>query len=162
EMALVEGGSVLIPRAEVRSATLWLLEHDRPELVRQVDARAAEWYARDGAETPEDAAELVYHRLRLGEVARAEQAWRDGCGAFLPYAADAIRDPAARAWLQQRLGAVVGAPRPLIVWEHDAVERIRSARGRKLDRAVGEILRERAERSEQSPLVFHDAYELYM
>lgn len=161
EMALVEGGSVLIPRAEVRSATLWLLEHDRPELVRQIDERAAAWYAHSSTEVPENAAELVYHRLRLGDVAGAEQAWHDGSGAFLTYAPDDIRDAAARTWLQQRLGDLAGAPRPLSVWEQDAAERIRTARGRGLDRAVAEILRERPERSEQSPLIFHDAYELH-
>jgi hypothetical protein len=160
EMGLVDGSDVLVPRPEVRSATLWLLERDCADDVRTVDSNAADWYAANGAEAPEDAAELVYHRLRLADITGAAQAWRDGCGAFLTYASDDIRDAAAQSWLKQRLGGgTPEAPRPLSGWEQEAAERIRSARARKLDTA-GAILRERTERSAHSPLLFHDAYEL--
>jgi hypothetical protein len=161
EMGLVSGGNVLVPRAEVRSATLWLLERDLPDLVRTVDQRAAAWYAAEGAEAPEDSAELVYHRLRLGDIGGAEQAWRHASGSFLTYAEDDIRDAAARSWLREHLGGAPDAALSQFAWEQDAAERIRAVRGRKLDRVAGEILRERSERSSASPLLFHDAYELY-
>jgi Trypsin-like peptidase domain len=159
EMSLVAGGGALEQRSEVRAATLWLLERDQGDLVRSVDESAARWYS-DHAEDTESAAELVYHRLRLGDVAGAAQAWRDGCGAFLTYAADDIRDPAARAWLEDRLGGAPDRERSTATWEQDAAERIRSVRTRGVRRVAGEILRERSERTDNSPLVFHEAFEL--
>lgn len=160
EMALVEGTSVLLPRREVRSATLWLLERDRRSFVRRIDKRAADWYRRKGAESPEEAAELVYHLLRTGNIDGAVIAWREDCAPFLTFAADDIRGAAARAWLKDRLGDTSEAVQSLATWEEDASKRIRAARSRKLDRVVSEILRERSERSGVSPLVFHDAFEL--
>ena len=55
-----------------------------------------------------------------------------------------------------------GASRSLIDWEKDATDRIRAARARGLDRAVVKILDERADRSASSPLLFHEAYELFV
>ena len=160
EMALVEGSDVLQLRPEVRTATLELLERDQPALVRAVDESAVKWYTQEAGDDPELAAELVYHRLRLGDVPGAEQAWREGCGAFLTYADEEIRDARARAWLQARLGAGGKAGRPVGAWEQEATERIKSARSRHLHRAVGQILRERTDRSSASPLVFQEAFEL--
>jgi len=160
EMGLVEGTSVLLPRREVRSATLWLLERDQRKLVHEVDARAAQWYRTAGTATPEYAAELVYHLLRLGDIAGAAAAWREDCAPHLAFAADDIRGRAPRAWLRDRLGDTSEAAQSLEAWEEDAVKRIRAARARKLERAPAEILRERAARSAESPLLFHDAFEL--
>jgi hypothetical protein len=159
EMALVEGTDVLRLRPEVRSATLKLLEHDRSDLVRAVDERAERWYAQRDTNDPEMAAELVYHRLRLGNVASAAAAWRDGCGSHLQYAAEELA-PKARKWLRERLGTQNVEATSLPVWEQEAAERIRSSRSRGLKRAVSKILDERAERSDDSPLVFQEAFEL--
>ncbi len=159
EMALVEGTEVLRLRPEVRAATLPLLERDRGDLVRAVDERAARWYA-DQERNPdgvEIAAELVYHRLRLGDVPGAEAAWRDGCGALLQYAAEEL-PPGPREWLQGRLGEGTTIA-PVKVWEQEAAERIRSSRARGLKRAASKILEERIERTDDSPLVFHEAFE---
>ena len=161
EVALVESGEVMRVRPEVRSATLEWLQRDRLPFVQTIDRRAADWYAKQVQMTPEPeiAAELVYHRLRLGDIAGAEKAWRDGAGAFLTYAADEIRNPAARDWLSDRLGVATGS-RPVRVWESDAAQRIRSVRKRGLNRAASEILKERKDRSHVSPLTFHEAFEL--
>jgi hypothetical protein len=161
EVALVEPGEVMRVRPEVRSATLEWLERDRLPFVQTIDRRAADWYAKEVQMTaePEIAAELVYHRLRLGDISGAEKAWRDGAGAFLTYAADEIRDPAARDWLSDRLGVATGLP-PVRVWESDAAQRILSVRRRGLNRAASEILKERKDRSHASPLTFHEAFEL--
>ncbi len=158
EMALVEGGETLRLRSEVRAATLELLERESPLFVRAIDERAAAWYASQPDRSPELAAELVYHRLRLGDVAGATAAWVDGTGAYLLYADQELRDPAARAWLQARLGLQTGAA-PADVWEQDAAERVRELRTRRHARAVPEILRERTDRSPGGPLLFHDAFE---
>ncbi len=162
EVGLVEGCDVLRLRPEVRAATLELLERDQPDLVRKIDERAAGWYASQASDQPEIAAELVYHLLRLGRVADAAKAWRDGAGSFLMYADEEIRHDEARRWLQARLGMSVQASAEFSVetWEQTAVERIRLVRGRKHDRAVKEILKERHDRTDASPLVFHEAFEL--
>ncbi len=159
EMALVEGGIALRPRPEVRAATLTLLEQEKPELVNAIDQRAVKWYEFAPSAALENTAELIYHRLRLNDVHGAERAWRDGVGAFLTFAADDLRHPQARTWLLQRLGA---APETgdLLLWEQEASERIRSSRKRSLDRSAKQIALERTARSENSPLLFHDSYEL--
>lgn len=159
EMALVQGTDVLRLRPEVRSGALALLERDEVALVRSIDQRAADWYAAQDTSDPEIAAELVYHRLRLGDLGGAEQAWRDGCGRFLTDAAGEL-PPKSRKWLQGRLGV----PQPFAAadqfgLEMDAAERIRSARSRGHARAVAGILDERGGYTENSPLVFQAAYE---
>lgn len=159
EMGLVEGGQILQPRPEVRAATLSLLDHDNEELVGLVDERARNWYSGLAEPSIEDAAELVYHSLRLGDLLGAEQAWRDGVGAFLTYAPDEIKIPRARNWLLGRLGTSSHTS-DLGLWEEEAAERIRGARKRTLDRVVRGILGERRERSINSPLLFHDALEI--
>lgn len=156
EMALVDGGNALQPRPEVRAATLALLERDNAQLVKSVNERAIRWYSNQRPPTTEAAAELVYHNLRLGNVASAERAWLDGVGAFLTFAADDIPDVRARNWLLGRLGASSQAD-DLVLWEQEAAERIRAARSRGLDRIISQILRERTDRSKESPILFHDA-----
>ncbi len=160
EMALVEGSDVLQLRPEVRAATLEMLERDDPDRVRTIDERAVQWYASQNIDSVETAAELVYHRLRLGDVAGAENAWRDGCGASLTYAEEEIRDPDARSWLSNRLGKSLPGGEPSDVWDADAVERILSARARGHARVVSKILKERPYRAETSALAFHEAFEL--
>jgi hypothetical protein len=156
----VDGAGVLRLRPEVRSAALDLLKHEKRELVRAIDQRAFDWYGRQDLHDPEMAAERIYHALRLGNIAAAEAAWRDGCATYLQYADEDLEDAAA-SWLRGRLGSTSIAEAPLRAWEHEAADRIRAARQRGLDRAVAEILRERADRSPDSVLAFHEAYEMY-
>jgi hypothetical protein len=157
EMALVEPGETLRLRADLRAAVLWLLEHDDPAFVRKVDEKAAEWYAKADSKSPEIAAELVYHRLRLGDLAGAAAAWQAECALFLQDALDEIPE-GARSWLRARVGVLGSSEVPLEAWEVDARRRIQDALERGLTQHVADILRERAERSTESPLVFFDAW----
>jgi hypothetical protein len=158
EKSLLDGSGELRLRSEVRAATLALLERETPEIVREVDRRAADWYAALPQPTVEDSAELVYHRLRLGDLPGAAAAWREGCGAFLTYAPDELRDEAARMWLNDQLH---GGGQSIEEWEYSARQRIADARSRGNQRAVLGILGERTQRSSLSPLAFEEGYELW-
>ncbi len=155
---------VLRLRPEVRSATLKLLERDDAANVTKIDERAAAWYARQDLDLVVNAAELVYHRLRLGDLAAAERAWRDGCAPLLLYAVDELplEAKAARRWLHKRTGHGSRVSRDLEAWEKDAADRIRIALARGLFRAVPNILAERAaqspDRSPASSLAVYDAW----
>lgn len=154
------GSSVLQVRPEVRSATLRLLEMDNPSHVRTIDERAAAWYAKQNLDDVVNRAELVYHHLRLGDVAGADKAWRDDCAPLLLYAEDDMpaEARAARTWLHSHVSGVLVPAAKLEAWENEAAERIRAALGRELQRAVPKILAERAERSPASPLILYDAW----
>lgn len=158
-LLLAEDG-VLRLRPEVRTATLRLLEQDDADYVRLINERAAAWYAKQDSNEITNAAELVYHRLRLNDFAGAEAAWRDECAPLLSLALDDFPTSArkARAWLRDHLREEQGSTTSLIAWEKDAVERIQSALRRVLLRAVPGILAERVERSDESPLIFYDAW----
>jgi len=151
---------VLSLRSEVRAATLRLLEMEDAVRVRKIDLRAAEWYAKENLSEAANAAELVYHRLRLGDIEGAEAVWTDECAYPLRYAADELPESAGaeRAWLLARIKNASAQRDGLAVWEAEAAGRIRSALGRGLLRAVPEVLGERAERSAASPLVLYDAW----
>lgn len=153
-------GGVLHLRPEVRAATLRLLESDNAERVRAIDERAAAWYAeQDGAKVV-NVAELVYHRLRLGDLAGADIVWRDECVPFLLFAEEDLPEEAteARAWLHERLSVADGAG-SLESWERQALARIKDALGRELLRVIPSILAERPARSPASPLLLYDAWE---
>lgn len=158
ELALVEGTTVLRHRADVRNAVLNLLEAEDAGWVRSIEEAAVRWYAAQDVRNPDIATELVYHRLRLGDLRGAEQAWVPGVAARMGgFALDEIPEP-GRGWLAPRLHATTLTEMPLEEWERDASDRIRDAIERKLWRAVPGILKERAERSAHSPLVFLEAY----
>ena len=159
QVASVAGASVLRLRADVRSATLRLLELDDAARAR-ARPRAADWYARQDLDDTANAAELVYHRLRLGDVKGAEQAWRDGCAPLLLDAEDDLPETAhvARQWLRKRVVGTMTPSEALESWEKGAAERICAVLARGLLCAVPEILSERAERSAASPVVLYDAW----
>jgi hypothetical protein len=184
ELALVEQlGDADMPdeplrlRPEVRAATLRLLDADDHERVAEIDRRAAAWYAGQDTADPAVAAELVYHLLRIGDVAGADRAWQDASEPFLRRAAQDIPDAArtARTWLRRRLreaadrrsalrrtapaGTVEPPPPPYdLHWEDQAHDRIRDALQRGLVRPVVAILAERPERRAESPLTAYDAW----
>jgi hypothetical protein len=153
-------GGVLRLRPEVRTATLRLLELNDAARVRLIDERAAAWYAGRDLTQAANVAELVYHRLRLGDIAGAVQVWRDECAPLLLFAEEEFAEDAhaAREWLRARTGDATTPSVPLRVWEQDTAARIRAVIGRGLLRAVPAILAERHGRSEQSPLVLYDAW----
>ena len=144
-------------RPEVRSAVLRLLTVADPERVVTIDRRAADWWATRATGDPAEAAELVYHRLRLGEVAAAAAAWRAGCADRLLTAADDLADPAARAWLLARLRDDA-TDTELTNWEWNASRRIYHSSLRGLQRTITRVLDERPERTAASPLLVLDAW----
>ncbi len=156
EMALVDGDAVLRVRPEVRAASLRMIETEDAAFVRRIDEAAAAWYATQ----PQDdgiAAELVYHRLRLGDLHGAGAAWRPGSGDHLRDVEDTLPD-IARHWLGSRLGTIAVGQTEVEGWEQDALRRVRELLGRGLTRGVAHVLAERHERTPDSPLVFYDAW----
>jgi hypothetical protein len=151
------GTGVLRLRPEVRSATLKLLATDNAARVRTIDERAVAWYAAQDPGDVANAAEHVYHRLRLGDVAGAEQAWRDGCAPLLRYAEEEVPDGEPRAWLLARTGAPEGGAAELATWEEEARDRVQALLQRGVLQPILPVLEERAERSDGSPLLLYDA-----
>ena len=82
-LSLPAGKAVLYVRPEVRRVTLALLEAANPERVRQLDLRAARWYQQQDQSRADYAAELIYHSLRTGSFALADEVWRDACARLL-------------------------------------------------------------------------------
>lgn len=170
EMALVDNEGRLAPtegvltvlrlRPEVRSATLRLLEFDNAARVRGIDERAAAWYALQSQDDVVNAAELVYHRLRLGDVDGAADAWKTGCGWRLTYAEDDLQEDAvtARSWLRSRVEQDKVRPAAVGEWERDAVLNVRAALDRGAVSIVPEILAGRTDRGPDSPLLIFDAW----
>jgi AAA ATPase domain/Trypsin-like peptidase domain len=168
EIALVEGGPVLRLRPEVRAATLKLLLHEDAEFVREIDSRAERWYEARLAQAPADAeigAELVYHRLRLGDLTGAESAWRTE---YIPHLKEAHEDldPPARDWLAARTEP--GAALSYAFAEERTVEQVKSLRSRGRHRAAARVLTSsappagaQAPQSDGGALVFQRAYQLW-
>jgi hypothetical protein len=177
ELALVENSDQaastlsLRLRPEVRVATLRLLETEDAERVALIDRRAADWYAPaagtsgNGPDRVAVAAEAVYHRARLGDVAGAAAVWVDGCESMLAGADKEVpeRYQKARDWLRARVAGMdpaVHVVSPLVEWEATAHRRIRDALSRGLERTVGPILSEVSFRGPESPLLVYDAWVL--
>jgi len=158
--------SVLLPgktnilhlRPELRTATLKLLERDAPQRVRLIDERAVNWYKQQDLSDVGNAAELVYHYLRLGNIAAAEDAWLDSSALLLMYAEEDLPESAEkeRAWLRERVSDAETPSLP--AWERDVAERIKNAFDRGLLRVVPDLLKEHKERSKDSPLAIYDAW----
>ena len=82
---VVPDGPGLRHRADVRRAMLSSLDHDKPGLVRRIDALAVAYHERHEAENPRVArAEEIYHRLRLNQPHQTiERRWRSDVGELL-------------------------------------------------------------------------------
>src|SRR6185312_5587137 len=105
-----------------------------------------------------NAAELVYHNLRLGNIAAAEEAWLESSALLLMYAEDDLAETATneRAWLRARVSPTETSS--IAAWEKDVSERINNAISRGLLRVVPDLLKEHPERSKNSPLAIYDAW----
>ncbi len=156
ELSLVDGDTVLRVRPELRAATLRLLTSQDPAFVQRIEQAAESFYAR---QTQDDvaAAELVYHRLRLGDLTGAKAAFRPRAAKLLLDAQEVLEEP-AHDFLAGLLGVVPVPEATLAGWETDALNRIRGVLSRGHADKVEPILQERSERSEDSPLVFYDAW----
>ena len=150
-------------RPELRIGTLRLLETADANRVRGIDERAAHWYAQQDSENSIYAAELVYHRLRLGDIPGAETAWSNDCIKFLQRAEENLYPTATeeRQWLRKQLKAANTKAHKLSVWEQEAAERIQDKLSRALHSDLAYVLGERKGRSKPSPLVFYDAWLRY-
>ena len=165
EMGLLEPGAELRVRPEVRGATLHILEGEQHDFVAAIDRSAERWYANLPSPTRTERAELVYHRLRLGDIEGAATAWRPDCADLLTETAPGELSPDAEHWLagqgvkQNSLlqGDRASVPDSLPQWEADALVRILDARTRALERIVPQIAAERHDRTSNSAIVFHEA-----
>lgn len=159
KIGLTTSSALLQLRPELRSATLKLLEINR---VRDIDQRAANWYALQDLTKAEINAEYIYHLLRLGETDKAEKAWRNDCADRLQEAL-ADLDEAERHWLQQHLHeATLDFTNTIKLWEKDGLSRIQDALRRGNIRAMEEILKEQEQRSPGSPLLVYDALQKWL
>ena len=164
EMSVVEGENILIVRPEVRSETLWLLEHENLELVNKINQRALEWYGELDTEDPKIAAELVYHNLRVGDIEKAVSAWKTGCSAFLSYSIEDLRDESTKSWLESRLASStpnqLDAPEGLVEWEHSATVEIKNLYSRGKLNSAYRVLQARDTRSSDNRLLAFDVLSL--
>ncbi|GAB3307621.1 trypsin-like peptidase domain-containing protein [Hymenobacter tenuis] len=159
-LSLPSHQKALYIRSDVRAATLRLLEMDDQARVRDIDRRAAMWYSQQPQNQVENSAELVYHRLRLNDLAGASQAWQENCARLLQ---DAVAEfeplnTMAHQWLKDRL---LQASTPLethLAWENQLLEQLPDmiAHGN-IAQAV-RYLNERPERRADSRLKLYDAW----
>ena len=102
ELTLLEGDAVLTVRPDLRNTLLPLLEADDAARVREIDTIAAGFWAQRASDDV-DAAEAIYHALRIEDVASAQQLWRNGVARHLGGYAMEELPPASQSWLEARL-----------------------------------------------------------
>lgn len=106
EFTLFDGAAVLSIRADLRNTLLPLLESDNATRVREIDELAAAYWMEQASDDLA-AAEAVYHNLRLGRFAEAEQLWRDELARRLGgYTMEEV-PASAQTWLEVRATRVV-------------------------------------------------------
>ncbi len=150
-------------KPEVRNATLALLEESEPDRVAEIDQLAMAYYrsSTDMAD-PDNAAEYIYHALRLGRTELAEKAWTSASYYLLRNSVDEIPDRNARHWLEKKLDAAYqNARQAQLFWENDSLEKIRSLLSRGHSSYIQEILDQRSQRTKGSLLYIYDAWQLW-
>lgn len=140
---------------DLRHSLLPLLDAEDAGRVRAIDAAAVDWYAAL-PRSPENAAELVYHRLRCDDLQGAADAWVRGCGVHIGELAVDEVPPDARAWLTTRL-AHEGPELTDAAWDADAAPRLRDALGRSNWTMMDGILGERTTRMPGGVVQFLEA-----
>ena len=151
---------VLQLRPEVRTATLKLLELENAAWVKTIDQKVVDYYLRQNLEETENRAELIYHLLRIGDIAQAEKYWDISCAPLLKYSIEDLADTAfaERKWLLEKTGQAIGKVKDDIrIWETNALKQVKDLLARGQVNKVNDILKQRTERSENSPLVVYDA-----
>jgi len=102
ELTLLEGDTVLTVRTDLRNTLLPLLEADDAARVRDIDTIAADFWS-ERASDDVNAAEAIYHALRLADLSRADKLWRSGAAHYLRgYTIEEI-PPASGSWLESRV-----------------------------------------------------------
>lgn len=151
------GVNSLRHRTDIRRVMLTTMEKKNRDLVNTIHQRAVDYYFKRGS-TPEDRAEEIYHRLKLGQdPASVGDRWMAGVDSYL---GDAIVEvpPRARLFLASRLGTKLEdednlyKAASLEEWELFAARKINEATtAQRLPDEILKILRERSERSATSP-----------
>ena len=157
EHALVQSGEsgTLIYRPEIRQAMVRLLEQDKFSEVWRLHRAAIDYYS--NKEGVEARAEEIYHRLVLGEdeLWRLDSMWMNGIEHSIAASLDEYPDQ-AKAWLASRMNLEV--PRSvfqnadIFEWERNIYRKVQRALSELQTDWALELLGERAERSEASPL----------
>jgi hypothetical protein len=148
-------------RPEVRSATLRLLEHKDAAKVRAMDEKAVNWYWDQDVADISNAAELVYHLLRLKRLDEARKIFRIDC---VPLLQDAINDLPEdandeRIWLEKKVGSGSdGVTNNLLSTEISIAIDIKNRFSRGMITELDEILGVIKKRSTESPLLIFDAF----
>lgn len=152
-------GSVLVIRPELRAATIRLLEVNNARRVREIDEHAARWYSLQDLTKDFNAAELVYHRLRLDDIKGAAMVWRKSYVPLLLSAENELPSQAtkAKAWLHKQIESARNTD-TFEEWEMNTAQTITNLMKRGLHRTVPTVLAERFERSKNSPLIVYDAW----
>jgi cellulose synthase operon protein C len=160
------GVNSLRHRTDIRRVMLDMIEKKDRNLVKTIHESAVQYYVKNGT-TPEDRAEEIYHRLKLGEdTAFVAERWMPEVGGYL---GDAIVEvpPRASLFLASRLGVKLKDEDKLYKeagleeWELFTTRRVNEAiAGGKPPDEILAMLRERAERSARSPLFELEAYVL--
>jgi cellulose synthase operon protein C len=156
EALVTREGDELHHRADVRRVMLDLIRHDRPGVAEAIHRAAIAYHA--PRPSPRDRAEVIYHRLWLGErtvVAR----WGEVKPFFSRASVEEV-PPEQRPYLAARLGYDLDEPTrhesELSVWEQDTAKRVqdllRIGRVEKIEEALA-LLRERSDRTPRSPLL---------
>ncbi|MGH9966690.1 MAG: hypothetical protein ACREBG_02490 [Pyrinomonadaceae bacterium] len=157
EHALVQAGEegTLEYRPEIRRSMIRLLEQDRFSEVRDLHRAAIFYYSgKDGVVAR---AEEIYHRLVLDEDAPEllDSRWLDGIEQSIAASVEEYPDR-AKAWLASRINLEV--PRSVFhsadiaEWERNTTRKVqRALSGLQTDWAL-ELLAEREDRSDASPL----------
>ncbi|MBI2689355.1 MAG: hypothetical protein HYX27_23870 [Acidobacteria bacterium] len=170
EFSLVEsrGAGAVRPNNDLRRVMLALIERERPAQVEKIHGGAVDYYLQHGG-TPEDRAEEIYHRLKLGQDRHQvfTERWMQEAGVFLE---DAI--PEFPAAVQLTLASYTGLKLPnetqlardasLEDWERITERKIQEGiASNQPYEALLVFLDERVERSPRSPL-FHAAAQLHI
>lgn len=151
------GVNSLRHRTDIRRVMLDLIETKDRALTRSIHESAVNYYFQHGA-TPEERAEEIYHRLKLGqETASVSARWMNGVEDYL---GDAIQElpPGARLFLASRLGVKLKDEESLFreagleEWELFTARKVNEAIAGGRPESVLALLRERTERTARSPL----------
>ena len=148
---------VLRHREDVRQIMLALVEHDQAVLVRQIETAAVAYYR--PFDTPPERAEEIYHSLRLGTHPReVEPRWLPGCEDYLDNALEEV-PLKAQSFLASKLdglralGDDVFRAADLVDWEALTANRAGYLIERGSYDQAAKMMSERAERSDDSPLL---------
>lgn len=152
------GVNSLRHRTDIRRVMLATIEKKDSTLVRTIHQAAVDYYFKNGI-TPEDRAEEIYHRLKLGQdPASVNERWIAEAGDYL---GDAIPEVTSRArlFLASHLGVKLKDEENLYKeasleeWELFTARKVNEAiTSRKSLPEILAMLRERPERSASSPL----------